>query len=200
MAIGRPGADELRMAGWGDVVAVAAGNVHTSPSTGRFHSVGLRKDVMVLAPVWNNNGQCNVHDWCDDVNIAGWRPAVAVITDWAARATGRRTEGACDVDVWPDFVAVAGDRSAGIYDTTAWRDGTTLATGSRQIVAVLADGRVVAAMDGSHEQCDVDGCRDVLGRGRSTHTLALRSEGTALAAWNSDDGQCDVVGRELGTR
>ncbi|MBD4656827.1 chromosome condensation regulator, partial [Xanthomonas citri pv. citri] len=40
LAAGPPGVDECAVAGWSEVVAVAAGNVHGARNTGRSHSVG----------------------------------------------------------------------------------------------------------------------------------------------------------------
>ena len=50
---------------WTDIVAVAAGNVHTATNTGRSHTVGLRADGSVAATGWNEHGQCDVEEWRD---------------------------------------------------------------------------------------------------------------------------------------
>ena len=49
VAVGNNAAGECRVGRWEDVVAVAAGNVHTAANTGRSHTVGLRSDGTVLA-------------------------------------------------------------------------------------------------------------------------------------------------------
>ncbi len=41
---------------WRDVIAVAAGNVHSARNTGRSHTVGLRADGIVVAAGWNGDG------------------------------------------------------------------------------------------------------------------------------------------------
>ena len=46
-------AGELDVDDWVDVVAVAAGNVHTFNNTGRSHTVGLMADETVRATGWN---------------------------------------------------------------------------------------------------------------------------------------------------
>ena len=46
---GIPRAPECRVDAWRDIVAVAAGNVHTAANTGRSHTVGLRGDGTVVA-------------------------------------------------------------------------------------------------------------------------------------------------------
>ncbi|MBD4399949.1 chromosome condensation regulator, partial [Xanthomonas citri pv. citri] len=74
LAAGPPGVDECAVAGWSEVVAVAAGNVHGARNTGRSHSVGLRADGTVLAAGWNAHGQCEVTEWTGMVGVAaGWR-------------------------------------------------------------------------------------------------------------------------------
>ena len=70
VAAGREGSEELRVAEWTGVVAVAAGNVHAASNTGRSHTVGLRGDGTVLATGWNDDGQCDVRGWSDVVAIA----------------------------------------------------------------------------------------------------------------------------------
>ncbi|GAA4675917.1 hypothetical protein [Gordonia humi] len=59
-AVGDGRAGECDVGGWTDVVAVAAGNVHTARNTGRSHTVGLRSDGTVVATGWNGDGQCDV--------------------------------------------------------------------------------------------------------------------------------------------
>lgn len=74
LTAGPPNLGERRLDAWTDVVAVAAGNVHTSSNTGRSHTVGLRGGGTVLATGWNNEGQCDVDDWTEVISItAGWR-------------------------------------------------------------------------------------------------------------------------------
>ena len=98
LAAGPPGAGECAVTGWSDVVAVAAGNVHTARNTGRSHSVGLRADGTVLAVGWNAHGQCDVTDWSQVVGFAaGWRRTLGVRADGTVLAAGRRDDGACDV-------------------------------------------------------------------------------------------------------
>ena len=68
-----------------------------------------------------------------------------------------------------------------------------LAAGSYHTVAVTASGRVLAAGDNSHRQCDVGDWRDIVAvAAGSTHTLGLRADGTVVSAGNNASGQCDV--------
>ena len=127
---GIPRAPECRVDAWRDIVAVAAGNVHTAANTGRSHTVGLRGDGTVVAVGWNGDGQCDVAGWTDVVSIAaGWRRTLAVRADGTVGAAGRRSEGACEVDTWSGIVAVA----AGDWHSVGLRaDGTAAAVGNNR--------------------------------------------------------------------
>jgi len=57
-AVGNGAAGECSVLGWTDIIAVAAGNVHTATNTGKSHTVGLRSDGTVLAAGWDGDGQC----------------------------------------------------------------------------------------------------------------------------------------------
>lgn len=58
VAVGADSAGECRTLRWREVVAVAAGGVHTARNTGRSHTLGLREDGTVVACGWNAQGQC----------------------------------------------------------------------------------------------------------------------------------------------
>lgn len=51
LAVGNTAAAERRVERWEDVVAVAAGNVHTATNTGRSHTVDLRSDGTVATAI-----------------------------------------------------------------------------------------------------------------------------------------------------
>ena len=50
LATGNGMAGECHVAAWTDIVAVAAGNVHSFSNTGRSHTVGLTRGGTVIAP------------------------------------------------------------------------------------------------------------------------------------------------------
>ncbi len=67
-------AGECHVAAWTDIVAVAAGNVHSFSNTGRSHTVGLTRGGTVIATGWNGDGQCDLTGWTEVGGIAaGWR-------------------------------------------------------------------------------------------------------------------------------
>jgi hypothetical protein len=150
IAVGSSAAGECRVGRWEDVVAVAAGSVHTAANTGRSHTVGLRSDGTVLATGWNGDGQRDVAAWRDVTAVAaGWRRTLGLLADGTVLAAGRRSEGQCDVQSWREVVALScGDwHSAG-----ARADGSALAAGNNRrgtcavgdwqgIVAVAAGSR-----------------------------------------------------------
>ena len=86
LAVGNNAAGECRVGRWEDVVAVAAGNVHTAANTGRSHTVGLRSDGTVLATGWNGDGQCDVAAWRDVTAVAaGWRFTLGLLASITSR-------------------------------------------------------------------------------------------------------------------
>jgi alpha-tubulin suppressor-like RCC1 family protein len=69
---------------WGDMAAVAAGNVHMATNTGNAHTIGLKADGTVAAVGWNKHDQCDVNDWCDIVAVAaGWCRSIGLKADGA---------------------------------------------------------------------------------------------------------------------
>ncbi len=110
---------ECNVKKWESIITVAAGYVHT---------VGLKKDVTVVATGNNNRGQCNVQDWTDIIAVAaGYDYTVGLKSDGTFVATGHNDKGQCDVQDWTDIIAV----SAG-YDYTVGlkSNGTVVATGN----------------------------------------------------------------------
>ena len=133
---GNGAAGECDVLGWADIIAVAAGNVHTATNTGRSHTVGLRSDGTVLATGWDGDGQCQVVAWRQVTTIAaGRRRTVGFCADGTALAVGRTAERQCEVGTWREVVAIA----AGDWHT----------------VGVTADGTAVAAGNNRRGQCDV---------------------------------------------
>jgi alpha-tubulin suppressor-like RCC1 family protein len=91
VAVGNDAAGECRVGRWEDVVAVAAGNVHTAANTGRSHTVGLRSDGTVLATGWNGDGQCDVAAWRDVTAVAaGWRRTIGLLANGTVTSPGTR--------------------------------------------------------------------------------------------------------------
>ena len=152
------------IAGWTDIVAVAAGYNHT---------VGLRADGTAIATGTNLDGESNVSGWTDLVAVdAEWAHTVGLRADGTVLATGWNDNGQCDVSGWKDIVAVA----AGFDHTVGLRkDGTVIATGNNDT-----------------GQCDVSGWTDVVAIDAGiSYTVGLRKDGTVLTAgwydWYDND-------------
>lgn len=60
VAVEHDRAGECQVSTWENVVAVAAGNVHTFSNTGKSHTLGLRNDGTVVATGSNEHHQCDV--------------------------------------------------------------------------------------------------------------------------------------------
>lgn len=92
---------------------------------------------------------------------AGCEHLVALKEDGTVYATGRNTEGQCDVEDWTDVIAV----SARGHNT----------------VALKSDGTVYAAGDNSQNQCDVGTWTDVVSVCTSgQYTVGVKDDGTLL--------------------
>jgi alpha-tubulin suppressor-like RCC1 family protein len=81
--------------GWRDIVAIAAGSLHT---------VGLKADGTVVATGDNAFGQCEVGDWRGIVAVAaGCAHTVGLKADGTVVATGDNAHGQCEVGGWSDI-------------------------------------------------------------------------------------------------
>ena len=153
------------VANWRDIVAIAAGAGHT---------VGLKKNGVVIVTGFNMCGECSVEDWHDVVTIAaGDHQTVGIRPDGTVMAVGDNQHGQCDVANWHDIV--------------------TIAAGDDHTVGLKIDGTVVATGDNRSDQCDVENWRDIVAiAAGDDHTVGLRSDGTLVAiGWNLF-GQDDV--------
>lgn len=95
VASGDPTAGACDVAGWRDVVTVAAGSGHT---------VALTSSGRVLATGDNRSGQCDVLGWADIVAVAaGSRHTLGLRSDGTAVATGSNDDRQCEVSGWSDL-------------------------------------------------------------------------------------------------
>ena len=92
----------------------------------------------------------------------GFYHTAGLRSDGTAVATGRNTEGQCEVTAWNELVAV----DCGAYHTAA----------------LHSDGTVVAAGRNSEGQCDVSGWTGIIAIACTDYnTLGLRSDGTIVS-------------------
>lgn len=156
---------QCNVAGWRDIVALAAGINHT---------LGLRGNGTVIACGDNSFGQCDVGDWKNVVAAgAGKGHSIAALNNGRAAAVGDNSFGQCDVGGWSGIIAVA----AGYNHTVGLRE----------------DGTVTAAGDNSLGQCDVEQWCDIVSiTACGDFTAAVRSDGTVLTTGDNSAYQCDT--------
>ena len=140
------------VAGWTDIVAIAAGN----------HTVGLKSDGTVVVVGNSEFGECNVGGWTDIVAIAACR--------W--HTFGLKSDGT---------VVAAGDNQFGERDVGDWTGIVAIAAGGDHTVGLRADGTVVAVGDNRQGQCDVSDWTDIVAvaacRGL---TVGLKADNTVV--------------------
>ena len=125
----------------------------------------------------NRDGQCNVGNWTDIVQVAAGRNTLGLKSDGTVVAVGDNEYGQCDVGNWTDI--------------------TQVAAGPLHTVGLKPDGTVIAVGWNSSGQCDVGNWTGISQVAAGTyHTVGLRSDGTVVAVGCSrefdDVGQCDV--------
>ena len=183
-------------------------------AAGKWHTVGLKSDGTVVAVGGNTEGQCNVGNWTDIIQVAAAGDCtVGLKSDGTVVAVGSNSYGQGDVSGWGDIVQVAagdyhtvglrsdgrvfavGSNSYGQCSVSGWTDIVQVATGYYHTVGLKSDGTVVAVGDNTQGQCDVGGWTDIIQVAPDYfHTVGLESDGTVVAVgWNSN-GQCDVGG------
>jgi len=109
-------------------------------AAGGAHTAGLKSDGTVVAVGDNSDGQCDVDDWTNIIQVAAGNDyTVGLKSDGTVVAVGGNTDEQCDVGNWTDIIQVA----AGLSHT----------------VGVKSDGTAVAVGDNTSEQCDVGGWR-----------------------------------------
>lgn len=185
-------------------------DIYVAIDGGLDHTVVLYADGTVKAIGSNNNGQCNVEDWTDIVQISTMRNhTVGLKADGTVLAVGDNGSGQCDVSAWTDIVQV----SAGKAHTVGLKsDGTVVAVGASpygecdvfgwtDIVAVGAaynntfglcsDGTVIVS--GAMRKGKIPNWDDIVSISVSdAHIVGMRADGTLRSVGTNNHGQCDV--------
>jgi len=171
VAVGNGAAGECRVGGWEDVVALAAGNVHTAANTGKSHTVGLRSDGTVLATGDNLEGQCNINTWEDIVSLhLSSRHTVGLRSDGRVIAVGRNKNNECDVLHWRNIIGISVDFG--------------------RTYGIKTDGTVVAAGDIPYDRYDVTALSNVSALAGIRHRgliMALKKDGTVVKPRSSEN-------------
>ena len=150
---------------------VAVGNFL---SAGGYRTVAIRADGSVVAVGENEDGQCDVTEWSDIIDVAVGRfHTVGLKSDGNAVAIGSKGFGKCDVKDWTDII----DVDAGIWHT----------------VGLKSDGTVVAVGENDDGECDVLNWTDITAvSAASDFTVGLRSDGTVVSTGKNNLGQRNV--------
>jgi alpha-tubulin suppressor-like RCC1 family protein len=171
VAAGGNWAGQCNVAGWRDVVGIAAG----------MHSVGVRQDGTCLAVGSNKYGQCNVADWKDIIAVAaGDAHTVGLKRDGTVVATGRNNMGQCNVGKWTDIVDVK---------SLSW-----------QTIGLCKDGTVVTiGEDNWKQQTMNEAVKDAVAITSGEHFfVALRPDGTIFCAGEASRSR-NAMNCNLGT-
>ncbi|MCR4662259.1 MAG: hypothetical protein K5622_00030 [Endomicrobiaceae bacterium] len=152
-----------------DIVAIDLSYTH--------HIVWMKKDGTVMASGNNFDGQCNIGNWKDIVQIiAGYNNTVGLTKDGTVIAVGSNLYGIEKaVTNWKNIKK--------IYKNNL---GTT-------VIGLKKDGTVIAAGNNKYGQCDVTGWTNIVDISFGTgHTVGLKKDGTVVACGENDFGQCNV--------
>lgn len=175
-------------------------------------TVAVKSDGTAVATGTNADGQCDVSDWNDIVDIAaGYDYTVGLKKDGSVIATGNNESGQCDTSNWENIVAIFADRSrtiglksdgtvvatgyngSGQCDVSDWEDIIAIAIGEIHTVGLKADGTVVTAGSNRYGQCNVSDWNDIIAiDSYGLFTVGLKSNGTVVATGYNEYGQCNV--------
>ena len=142
---------------------------------------------------------------------AGDDHTVSLKADGTVYATGRDTNGRCDVSDWADMIAIStgsrhtvglkangtavavGNNEYSQCEVSGWKDIVAISAGRFYTVGLKVDGTVTAVGDNADKQCDVLGWTDIVAiSAGSTHTVGLKADGTVVAVGHNQYGRCDV--------
>ena len=142
---------------------------------------------------------------------AGDDHTVSLKADGTVYATGRDTNGRCDVSDWADMIAIStgsrhtvglkangtavavGNNEYSQCEVSGWEDIVAISAGRFYTVGLKVDGTVTAVGDNADKQCDVLGWTDIVAiSAGSTHTVGLKADGTVVAVGHNQYGRCDV--------
>jgi len=127
------------------------------------HIVGVTNNATLTAIGNNANGQCNIEEWYDIVQIEARYHTVGLMKDGTVRATGENNFGECDVKAWKDIVQIGvgdfftvglsstgkviatGLNSCGQCNVTDWANIKKIFVSGNMTVGLRYDGRVVTS-------------------------------------------------------
>lgn len=144
-----------------------------SLSIGEKHLVGLTKNATVCAIGSNNNGECDVSDWYDVIQVETSYHTIGLAKDGTVMATGENNFGECDVKAWKDIVQIAvgdfytlgltasgkvlsaGLNSCGQCNVSEWANIKKIYASGNMSIGLRYDGKVVTAGKNSYYYDDI---------------------------------------------
>ena len=179
---------------------------------GDDYTIVVKTDGTVYAAGRNTDGQCNVSDWTDIVDVGvGSRHAVGLKADGTVVAIGNNEYGQCNVTGWTDIVSIsagsyhtvglradgtvvaAGDNTSGQCDVSMWADIVAISAAYSHTVGLKTDGTVIAVGDNTNHQCNVSDWTDIAFISTERwHTVGLKTDGTVVVVGRNSNGQCDI--------
>lgn len=191
VAVGNNFFSQCDVSGWKDVVAISAGE---------FHTIGLKADGTVTAVGNNDNGQRDVSGWSNikipPISQERWDKLDAARqerqkTEQYAKAKDLLNQGNYGQAI-PALEALDGyqDSAALLEKAQLLAPAAELENSGRIAEAAMAYYRL-GEREKSLALWDKVAVRDSIGAG-GNHTLALKENGTVVAAGWNDFGQCDV--------
>ena len=194
-----------------DVIAIENDNIiskslRNTIAAGSWHTVGLKTDGTVVATGQAVDGQCNVDDWRDIIEVgAGTMFTVGLREDGTVvTTTGYNWTGGGIDDSWTDIVSIScsshgvvGLKSDGTVLATAdkyysddvysgvssWTDIIAVSAGDAHVVGLKSDNTVVAVGPNDYSECNVENWTDIIAISAGEDcTVGLRADGTVVYA------------------
>jgi len=155
-------------------------------AAGRFHTVGVQMDGLVVAVGRNKkHGQRNIDEWRDILAVsAGDNHTIGLCLNGTVVATGNNEYGQCDIQ-YSD-------------ENKNWRNITAISAGANHSLGIKHAGltlenKVISSGKNNFGQCDTGDWRDIIEIAASeNHSVGLHSSGKVLAVGNNEHGQLDV--------
>ncbi|TLM64757.1 MAG: DUF1566 domain-containing protein, partial [Deltaproteobacteria bacterium] len=191
--------------GFGDACDAICANPRLS--SGGYHAVGLKTDGTLLATGANWNGQLNVNEWSNIIDIAaGGERTTGLKSNGTVVAAGVSDTERMLIDGWTDIVAIA---DGGAYTVGLKADGTAVVSGGgdetlsvnewRGIVAVAAKGSRVLGLRSNGKvvstgwDFNVAAWADIIAiAAGNAHSVGLRADGKVVAIGSNDNGQTNI--------
>lgn len=144
-----------------------------SLSLGEKHMVAITKNATMYALGGNSNGECDIDEWYDIIQVATAYHTVGLCKDGKVFATGENNFGECDVKSWQDIVQVAvgdfytlgltssgkvlatGLNSCGQCNVNEWANIKKIFANGNMSVGLRYDGKVVTAGKNSYHYGDI---------------------------------------------